>query len=99
MHSHITMSTAIDEWIIFILRDTKTFAKTKVKLLPLFKKSLKHINDLSRQEERILLRKLAEAVPEAANRYLMNIQKNKNTRFDVYFTWYISEVINAFLEK
>lgn len=95
----MAMSTVTDKWIIFILRDTKTFAKTKVKLLSLFKKSLKHINDLSKQEEHILLQKLTDAVPEAANLYLRNIQKNKNTRFDVYFTWYISEIINAFIEN
>lgn len=67
--------------------------------MPLFKKSVKHINDLSKREERILLQKLKNAVPEAANLYLRNVQKNKNTRFDVYFTWYISRIINAFLEN
>ncbi len=75
--------------------DDLLFSRTTIYLTPLIESALDKQTDVDVHTKDFLIKQIYDAIPVAAKRFLQNKNtEDKEAIFSVYFTWYISEIIN-----
>jgi len=77
--------------------DNSEFSKTREYIGKLVEDALEHFELRKEQYDKLYV-EILEDIPTAVNRYLNTIKREKSDadyKFSIYFTWYISQRINA----
>ncbi len=85
------------KWLLLLVNDTPKFSRAKLALRPIIEAGVAKLE--SKEKQRITRKGLLEMIPKVAELYLKNIRKNCNSQFDLYFTWYIGQVVNRLDRK